>query len=345
MQEAETVNPLNTSDSLRRGNYMSFHVGLLKRNRLPLGIWFSIEVLTCAFLTFFIAACRPRGEVDKLMASRSIVRTIATALAMYKSEFGVFPPTPDTQDGRMVLQMYLEQCELDSADNYINDAYGNRLRFAESGNTLSVSSDGPNRTFENGRGDDIVVTVTSKGIREKGEIEISCDENVRAFYPSGDRSVESGGLPRAREIRLTLWLIDGAKMEFVLIPLGPDTLGSDYSHQSELGPEPFFLGRCEVTQEQWQAVMGNNPSKYVGQKLPVDSVSMEDCQNFLKAVNTWIGKNTTCFHFHLPSVAQRRFACIEEMSLPSTKPIGFRVAVSHPKQSARASGEAKAHSH
>ena len=43
----------------------------------------------------------------------------------------------------------------------------------------------------------------------------------------------------------------------------------------------FFIGRFEVTQAQWQAVMGSNPSKFKGDNLPVETVSWDDVQEFL----------------------------------------------------------------
>ena len=61
-------------------------------------------------------------------------------------------------------------------------------------------------------------------------------------------------------------------MEFVLIPAGTFQMGSnDSDADSDEKPvhtvritQPFYLGKYEVTQSQWQAVMGNNPSKFTG---------------------------------------------------------------------------------
>ena len=49
--------------------------------------------------------------------------------------------------------------------------------------------------------------------------------------------------------------------------------------------KPFFLGKYLVTQEQWEAVMGNNPSRFKGPKNPVEQVSWDECQEFIKKLN------------------------------------------------------------
>ena len=52
--------------------------------------------------------------------------------------------------------------------------------------------------------------------------------------------------------------------------------------------KPFYLGKYEVTQEQWEAVMGSNPSHFKGPKNPVEQVSWDDCQQFLVKLNAKI---------------------------------------------------------
>ena len=53
--------------------------------------------------------------------------------------------------------------------------------------------------------------------------------------------------------------------------------------------KPFYLGKYEVTQEQWEAVMGSNPSNFKGPKNPVEQVSWDDCQEFLVKLNAKAG--------------------------------------------------------
>jgi formylglycine-generating enzyme required for sulfatase activity len=71
--------------------------------------------------------------------------------------------------------------------------------------------------------------------------------------------------------------------------------------------KPFYLGKYEVTQEQWQAVMGNNPSKTKGPKNPVDSVTWNDCQDFFKKLNPKIAASGKSGR--LPTEAEWEYAC------------------------------------
>ena len=90
---------------------------------------------------------------------------------------------------------------------------------------------------------------------------------------------------------LTVDLAGGVKMEFVLIPAGSFMMGDEKGlawekpvHKVTI-TKPFYLGKYEVTQEQWQAVMGSNPSDFKGPKNPVEQVSWDDCQAFLAKLN------------------------------------------------------------
>lgn len=65
----------------------------------------------------------------------------------------------------------------------------------------------------------------------------------------------------------------------------------------------FCMGETEVTQDLWQAVMGSNPSRFWGKNLPVEQVSWNDCQDFIKKLNELTGKS-----FRLPTEAEWEFA-------------------------------------
>jgi formylglycine-generating enzyme required for sulfatase activity len=65
----------------------------------------------------------------------------------------------------------------------------------------------------------------------------------------------------------------------------------------------FSIGKYEVTQEQWVAVMGSNPSKFTGARLPVEQVSWNDVQLFIEKLNAVTGK-----HYRLPTEAEWEYA-------------------------------------
>lgn len=69
----------------------------------------------------------------------------------------------------------------------------------------------------------------------------------------------------------------------------------------------FYLGKYEVTQEQWGAVMDGNPSRFRGSRAPVENVGWEDCQTFLRKLNQKF-VDSGC-KFSLPSEAQWEYAC------------------------------------
>jgi formylglycine-generating enzyme required for sulfatase activity len=106
----------------------------------------------------------------------------------------------------------------------------------------------------------------------------------------------------------------GIKLNMVLIPAREFQMGSPesekYHQDNALQHEvtltkPFYMGKYEVTQEQWESVMGNNPSSRTkGAKLPVTNVSWEDCQEFIKKLN-----EKTSGGYRLPTEAEWEYAC------------------------------------
>ena len=78
----------------------------------------------------------------------------------------------------------------------------------------------------------------------------------------------------------------------------------------------FSIGKYEVTQEEWEAVMGSNPSEFKGAKRPVENVSWNDCQAFIRKLKELTGRN-----FRLPTEAEWEFA-----ARGGTKSIGYKYA-------------------
>ena len=114
---------------------------------------------------------------------------------------------------------------------------------------------------------------------------------------------------------ITVDLPGGATMEMVWIEPGTFTMGSPESEEgrdSDEGPQHevtisqgFYLGKYEVTQGEWGAVMGSNPSDSKGPKRPVDVVSWNDIQGFLERLNTAARKSI----YRLPTEAEWEYAC------------------------------------
>jgi formylglycine-generating enzyme required for sulfatase activity len=100
----------------------------------------------------------------------------------------------------------------------------------------------------------------------------------------------------------------------VLVPAGKFKMGSPASEKGRNNDEkqhevtltkPFFMGKYEVTQEQWELVMGDNPSsRNKGLTLPVTDVSWNDCQKFIKNLN-----KKTNGGYRLPTEAEWEYAC------------------------------------
>lgn len=65
----------------------------------------------------------------------------------------------------------------------------------------------------------------------------------------------------------------------------------------------FYICKYEVTQSLWRAVMGQNPSRFKGNNLPVDNVSWYDCQTFIARLNNLTGKK-----FRIPTEAEWEYA-------------------------------------
>ncbi|KKK80247.1 hypothetical protein LCGC14_2825390, partial [marine sediment metagenome] len=123
----------------------------------------------------------------------------------------------------------------------------------------------------------------------------------------------AGNKTKGTPKELAVDLGGGVKMEMVLIPAGSFLMGDAFLmdvakpvHKVRI-TKPFYLGKYEVTQEQWEAVMGSNPSRSKGAKNPVEMVSWDDCQQFLVKLNAKSGRQGG--KFVLPTEAQWEYAC------------------------------------
>ena len=112
---------------------------------------------------------------------------------------------------------------------------------------------------------------------------------------------------------ITIPVKDGVNIEMVKVEAGSFNMGATPEmkkpyywekpvHRVTLTND-YYIGKYEVTQALWQAVMGSNPSGFKGDNLPVEKVSWNECQDFISKFNAMTGKR-----FRLPTEAEWEFA-------------------------------------
>jgi formylglycine-generating enzyme required for sulfatase activity len=105
-------------------------------------------------------------------------------------------------------------------------------------------------------------------------------------------------------------LVDRFGIAFILIPAGTFQMGSEHGNDDEKPvhtvrlSRPFYLGIYPVTQRQWEAVMGSNPSHFQGPEHPVEQVSWDKVQEFIRSLNTHEGRAL----YRLPTEAEWEYA-------------------------------------
>ncbi|MDR0971304.1 MAG: formylglycine-generating enzyme family protein [Bacteroidales bacterium] len=82
-------------------------------------------------------------------------------------------------------------------------------------------------------------------------------------------------------------------------------IDSDERPQHKVRLSSFHISKYEITQKQWKAVMGNNPSYFKGDNLPVEQVNMSDINEFLMRLNTKTGKK-----YRLPTESEWEYAAL-----------------------------------
>ena len=164
----------------------------------------------------------------------------------------------------------------------------------------STSTSKPRTTTPTKKGNAASATRKSGGNRQQGTTGSSASSRTQS-------SASSTSSTEKRQI------IDNLISNMVYVSGGTFTMGATSeqgsdawdiekpAHQVTLSS--FSIGRYEVTQEEWQAVMGNNPSEFKGAKRPVENVSWNDCQEFIRKLNALTGKQ-----FRLPTEAEWEYA-------------------------------------
>ena len=127
------------------------------------------------------------------------------------------------------------------------------------------------------------------------------------FVPMGDGAVS--GVPSGKT-----YTVPSINYKMVYIPPGTFMMGSPSNEPKRDSDERrhkvtltkgFYMGATEVTQGQWKKIMSSNPSYFKGDNLPVEQVSWNDCQEFVRKLNRQEVGNK----YRLPTEAEWEYAC------------------------------------
>ena len=189
--------------------------------------------------------------------------------------------------------------------------------------TATVSpADADDTSYEWASSDESVVIVSSRGTVEavgEGTATITCTA-LDGFGAVGVCEGTVGNQsPTPQPGGTTTYTVNGVSFKMVSVSGGTFLMGAQKTSSSgsnydadayddeapvhDVTLSDYQIGETEVTQALWQAVMGTNPSASRGDNLPVETVSWDDCQEFITKLNQATGKT-----FRLPTEAEWEFA-------------------------------------
>jgi formylglycine-generating enzyme required for sulfatase activity len=209
---------------------------------------------------------------------------------------------------------------------------GTQFRFSSKDNstTLSVTEglveylDPKQKTFKVGR-ENSVTTQANKSSKP-GWLDQNEKDRINSVISKASQSSASFDLKKLSDAskkssqqKKTFIAKSAKNLEMIWCPPGSFTIGSPSNETGRRGNETqhhatlthgFYLGKYEVTQEQYQTVMDDNPSSFQGAKLPVEKVSWEEAMAFCKKLSEKEkGRIPVGWAFTLPTEAQWEYAC------------------------------------
>ena len=151
-------------------------------------------------------------------------------------------------------------------------------------------------------------------------------ENAEAGAPKPQVAEPKGSVPSTKPVSPGsepnvpggMEVTNSIGMKLRLIPAGEFTMGSPGTESDRIDNEtqhgvsitkPFYLGVTEVTQEQYQKVMGSNPSKFKGPQNPVEHVNWSEAVEFCRKLSAMPAEKTAGHVYRLPTEAEWEYAC------------------------------------
>lgn len=119
----------------------------------------------------------------------------------------------------------------------------------------------------------------------------------------GEKQLFSDIVITVNGVSFVMKAIEGGEFMMGCVGCSEDESDRDERNVHAVTLDDYYMGETEVTQALWYAVMGKNPSHFKGEQLPVESISWNDCQDFIRQLNQLTGKN-----FRLPTEAEWEYA-------------------------------------
>ena len=166
---------------------------------------------------------------------------------------------------------------------------------------------------------DLQIRLSKEAVAAASNANVVIQDNVSTSSTSSLQSATtSSGFSSTSSVssgsnEISIPVKDGITIDMVKVEAGTFMMGATSEMQKPYNDEKpvhqvtltnnYYMGKYEVTQSLWQAVMGSNPSKFKGDDLPVERVSWNDCREFISKLNGLTGKK-----FRLPTEAEWEYA-------------------------------------
>ena len=168
----------------------------------------------------------------------------------------------------------------------------------------------------------VIWVIRSEGERTRQAIREARPEPMRAAEATAEKLADQAKQHQtagAAHLGAPVEVTNSIGITFRLISAGEFQMGSPDSDSDAYGDEkpqhtvritkPFYLSVTEVTQEQYERVMGTNPSRFKGTQLPVERVSWEDAVEFCRKLSALPAERSAGRVYRLPTEAEWEYAC------------------------------------
>ena len=137
---------------------------------------------------------------------------------------------------------------------------------------------------------------------------LGCGSKKDASTPAKTPDAAAKNASTPDQLALGDPLVNSVGMVLVPIPAGKFMMGDESKHSVTI-TKPFHLGAFEVTQEQYEKVMGKNPSYFKGPNNPVELVSWKDAVEFCRKLSQLPKEKAAGHVYRLPTEAEWEYAC------------------------------------